>query len=215
MTPDEEKAFQGIEAGMAAGMNFGNVTPEPYPYADEGPYGTPVKRHPRAGLTRRGKVAVAVASVAIIGSGTVWFQVHSAAVAKDEKEAAALQLQMKRLELEEMKIRNDKAIADMEAASSSAAKIQAALDRCVKDTFAVVHKDYGTPSKSAVVADCKRQYASADGSGMAAVGSARDTGGEGDAGGGGGVNSPALLGLVAGGALALTLFARKGKRAEA
>ncbi|MFD6658618.1 hypothetical protein ACFWEB_26155 [Streptomyces parvus] len=156
-----------------------------------------------------------VASVAIIGSGTVWFQVHSAAVAKDEKEAAALQLQMKRLELEEMKIRNDKAIADMEAASSSAAKIQAALDRCVKDTFAVVHKDYGTPSKSAVVADCKRQYASADGSGMAAVSSASDTGGDGGTGGGGGVNSPALLGLVAGGALALALFARKGKKAEA
>ncbi|WP_239481916.1 hypothetical protein [Streptomyces sp. CS014] len=214
MTPDEEKAFQGIEAGLSAGMAFGNCVPEPSPYADEGPYGIPVEKHKKAGLTRRGKVAVAVASVAIVGSGTIWFQVHSAAVAKDEKEAAALQLQMKRLELEEMKIRNDRAAADMEAASSSAAKIQAALDQCVKDTFAVVHKEYGTPSKSAVVADCKRQYDSADGSDMAAVGSARDTRGDGDAGGGGGVNSPALLGLVAGGALVLTVFARKGKKAD-
>ncbi|WP_406225720.1 hypothetical protein [Streptomyces anulatus] len=174
-----------------------------------------MEKHKKAGLTRRGKVAVLVASVAIVGSGTIWFQVHSAAVAKDEKEAAALQLQVKRLELEEMKIRNDKAVADMEAASSSAAKVQAALDQCVKDTFAVVHKKYGTPSKSAVVADCKHQYETANGSDMAAAGSARDTGGEAGAGDGGGVNSPALLGLVAGGALALAVFARKGKKADA
>ncbi|MEV7114246.1 hypothetical protein [Streptomyces anulatus] len=215
MTPEEERAFEGIEAGLAAGMNFGNINPDTSPYADEGPYGTPVEKHKKAGLTRRGKVAVLVASVAIVGSGTIWFQVHSAAVAKDEKEAAALQLQMKRLELEEMKIRNDKAVADMAAASSSAAKVQAALDQCVKDTFAVVHKKYGTPSKSAVVADCKHQYETADGSDMAAAGSARDTGGEAGAGDGGGVNSPALLGLVAGGALALAVFARKGKKADA
>lgn len=214
MTPEEERAFEGIQAGMAAGMNFGNSNPDTSPYADEGPYGTPVENRKKAGLTRRGKVAVAVVSVAIVGSGAIWFQAHCAAVAKDEKEAAALQLQMKRLELEEMKIRNDKAVADMEAASSSAAKVQAALDQCVKDTFAVVHKKYGTPSKSAVVADCKRQYET-DGSGMAAASSARDTSGEGDAGGGGGVNSPALLGLVAGGALALAVFARKGKKADA
>ncbi|MFF0198801.1 hypothetical protein ACFYT5_38445 [Streptomyces anulatus] len=175
-----------------------------------------MEKHKKAGLTRRGKVAVLVASVAIVGSGTIWFQVHSAAVAKDEKEAAALQLQVKRLELEEMKIRNDKAVADMEAASSSAAKVQAALDQCVKDTFAVVHKKYGTPSKSAVVADCKHQYETADGSDMAAAASStRDTSGEAGAGDGGGVNSPALLGLVAGGALALAVFARKGKKADA
>ncbi|MER7042743.1 hypothetical protein [Streptomyces microflavus] len=212
MTPDEERAFEVIQAGMAAGMNFGNSDPDPSPYADEGPYGAPVEYHSKAGLTRRGKVAVAVAGVAIVGGGTIWFQTYSAAVAKDEKEAAALQLQVKQLELEEMKIRNDKAAADMKAATASAAKIQAALDQCVKETFGQVSKEYGTPSKSAVVADCKRQYASVDGSGMAAAGAARDAG---DTGGGGGVNSPALLGLVAGGALALAVFARKGKKAEA
>ncbi|MDX3342711.1 hypothetical protein V5N34_37775 [Streptomyces baarnensis] len=194
-------------------MNFGSSSPAVSPYAEEGPYGTPVSKHPKAGLTRRGKVAIAVASVAIVGGGTLWFQAHSAAVAKDEKEAAALQLHMKQLELEEMKIRNNKAVADMEAATASAAKVQAALDRCVKDTFAQVNKEYGTPSKSAVVADCKRQYSAPDGSDMAAAGSARDTGDAGN--GGGGVNSPALLGIVAGGALALAVFARRGKKADA
>ncbi|MEW2313588.1 hypothetical protein AB0918_33970 [Streptomyces sp. NPDC006864] len=210
MTPDEERAFEGIEAGMAAGMTFGNSDPATSPYADEGPYGTPVT-HKKAGLTRRGKVAIAVASVAIVGGGTVWFQAHSAAVAKDEKEAAALQLQMKRLELEEMKIRNDRAAADLEAATASAAKVQAALDRCVKDSFALVNEEYGTPSKSAVVADCKRQYETTDGAGMQAASNARDTGG---ADGGGGIDSPALLGLVAGGALTVAVFARKGKKAD-
>ncbi|MEW1639289.1 hypothetical protein AB0469_35205 [Streptomyces sp. NPDC093801] len=70
MTPDEERAFEGIQAGMEAGMTFGNGTPDASPYADEGPYGALVV-HKKAGLTRRGKVAIAVAGVAVIGGGTI------------------------------------------------------------------------------------------------------------------------------------------------
>lgn len=210
MTPDEERAFKGIQAGMAAGMTFGNSAPDASPYADEGPYGTPVV-HKKAGLTRRGKVAIAVAGVAIVGGGAIWFQVHSAAVAKDEKEAAALQVQMKKLELEEMKIRNNKAAADMKAQAASADRVQAAVDKCVKDSSGLIGRGYGSPSRSDVVADCRQQYEAADGSGMAATGDAQDAGG----GGGGGVNSAALLGLVAGGGLAVAAFARKGKKADA
>ncbi|MEV3999143.1 hypothetical protein ACFYPK_32800 [Streptomyces halstedii] len=197
---------------MAAGMTFGNSAPDASPYAEEGPYGTPVEKHKKAGLTRRGKVAVAVAGVAIVGSGTIWFQAHSAAVAKDEKEAAALQVQMKKLELEEMKIRNDRAAADMQAAAVSADRVQAAVDKCVEDSSDLIGKGYGVSSKRAVVADCKRQYEAVDGASMQAASSARDAGGEG---GDGGINSPALLGLAAGGGLALALFARKGKKADA
>ncbi|WP_046500057.1 hypothetical protein [Streptomyces odonnellii] len=196
---------------MAAGKAFGNSEPDASPYADEGPYGTPVATYKTAGMTRRGKVAIAVAGVALIGGGTIWFQVHSAAVAKEEKEAAALQVQMKKLELEEMKIRNDMAAADVKAATASAAKIQAAVDKCVKDSSGLVGKGYGSPSRGEVVADCKQQYETADGSGMAVAGGARDTGGA----GGGGVNSATLLGLVAGGGLALAVFARKGRKADA
>ncbi|MFI6055728.1 hypothetical protein ACIBCO_37300 [Streptomyces violascens] len=189
-------------------MAFGNSAPDASPYADEGPYGTPVV-HKKAGLTRRGKVAIAVAGVAVVGGGTIWFQVHSAAVAKDEKEAAALQLQMKKLELEEMKIRNEQASSDKKAATASAEKIQAAVDNCVKDS-SQIGKGYGSPLRSAVVADCKRQYETTDGSGMQAAGSTQDAGNA----GGGGINSPALLGLVAGGGLAVAVFARKGKKAD-
>ncbi|MFF6946314.1 hypothetical protein [Streptomyces lavendulae] len=196
---------------MAAGMTFGNSAPDASPYADEGPYGTPVV-YKKSGLTRRGKVAIAVAGVAIVGGGTIWFQVHSAAVAKDEKEAAALQIQMKKLELEEMRIRNEQATSDKKAATASAEKIQAAVDKCVKDSSSQLDKGYGSPPRSAVVADCKQQYETADGSGMQAVGSSTLDAGNA---GGGGINSPTLLGLVAGGALAVALFARKGKKADA
>ncbi|MFB8442729.1 hypothetical protein ACFC7A_27130 [Streptomyces niveus] len=196
---------------MTAGMAFGNSTPDPSPYADEGPYGTPVAQHKKAGLTRRGKVAIAVAGVAIVGGGTIWFQVHSAAVAKDEKEAAALQIQMKKLELEEMKIRNEQASTDKKAATASADKIQTAVDKCVKDSSGLIGKEYGSPSRSDVVADCKQQYETTDGSGMEAAGNARDA----SRAGGGGINSSALLGLVAGGGLAIAVFARKGKKADA
>ncbi|MEV5568100.1 hypothetical protein AB0L54_35395 [Streptomyces sp. NPDC052196] len=195
---------------MTAGMTFGNSAPDASPYADESPYGAPVV-HKKAGLTRRGKVAIAVAGVAIAGGGTIWFQVHSAAVAKDEKEAAALQIQMKQLELEEMRIRNAQASNDKKAAADSAEKIQAAVDKCVKDSSGQIGKGYGSPSRSAVVADCKQQYDSLDGSGMQAAGSSQATG----SGEGGGINSPALLGLVAGGGLAIAVFARKGKKADA
>ncbi|MEU4265611.1 hypothetical protein [Streptomyces sp. NPDC025273] len=191
-------------------MTFGTSAPDASPYADEGPYGTPVM-HKKAGLTRRGKVAIAVAGVAVVGGGTIWFQVHSAAVAKDEKEAAALQIQMKKLELEEMKIRNQQASTAKKAATASAEKIQAAVDKCVKDSSGLIGKGYGSPSRGDVVADCKQQYETADGSGMQAAGNAQDASNT----GGGGINSAALLGLVAGGGLAVALFARKGKKADA
>ncbi|MFI0742700.1 hypothetical protein ACH4PU_32160 [Streptomyces sp. NPDC021100] len=195
---------------MAAGMTFGDSAPDASPYADEGPYGTPVVKQKKAGLTRRGKIAIAVAGVAVVGGGTIWFQVHSAAVAKDEKEAAALQIQMKKLELEEMRIRNEQASGDKKAAAASAEKIQAAVDKCVKDSSSQLDKGYGSPSRSDVVADCKKQYETTDGSGMQAAGSTKDAGNA-----GGGINSPALLGLVAGGGLAVAVFARKGKKADA
>ncbi|MEU1128354.1 hypothetical protein ABZ383_00560 [Streptomyces sp. NPDC005900] len=195
---------------MTAGMNFGNSAPDASPYADERPYGTPVV-HKKAGLTRRGKVAIAVAGVAILGGGTIWFQVHSAAVAKDEKEAAALQIQMKKLELEEIRIRNEQASTEKKAASASAQKIQAAVDKCVKDSSGLIGKGFGSPSRGDVVADCKQQYEAVDGSGMQAAGSAQDASNT----GGDGISSPALLGLVAGGGLAVAVFARKGKKADA
>ncbi|MBZ2410794.1 hypothetical protein HX747_30695 [Streptomyces sp. L06] len=197
---------------MAAGMSFGTTVPDASPYADEGPYGTPVAKQEKAGLTRRGKVALVVAGVAVVGGGTIWFQVHSAAVAKETKEAAALQVQIKELELEEMRLRNEAAAVDRKAATASAERVQAAVDQCVEDSSDLADKSYGAPAMSAIVADCKQQYGEAGGADMEAAGGAQDATGEGA---GDGLNSPELLGLVAGGGLVLALFARKGRKADA
>lgn len=204
MTPEEERVFRGIQEGMT----FGNSAADTSPYADEGPYGTALSRK-KAGLTRRGKVAIVAAGAAIVVGGTVWYQAHSAAVAKDEKEAAALQVQMKRLELEEMKIRNEKQAADTQAASALAEKVQAAVDECVRDAAERVDNSDVGPVRSGIVADCRRQYDAAHGKDMEVAGSVRDTG---SADGDGGVNPTALLGLAAAGATALVVFARKGQK---
>ncbi|MGW3563559.1 hypothetical protein ACWDSL_06600 [Streptomyces sp. NPDC000941] len=206
MTPEEEAAFQGISQGINQGMAFGNVDP----YEDVNAYGTPVVKTQKSGLTRRGKVAIAVAGVAIVGGGTIWWNVHSADVEADRKEAAALEIQMKKLELEELRIRNEAKAKDEKSDKATAAARQASVNQCVKDSSDLVGKGYGSPSKSDVIADCKQQYdADMDGSDMAAAGSSKDANGS----DGGGINSATLLGLVAGGALVIAVAANKGKKA--
>jgi len=180
-------------------INGGYNVSSPY---DTTEFKAPPARH-KPGLTRRGKIAVAVASVAVAGTGFFMWQSHSAQVAKDQKEAAALDLQMKRLELEEMRIKNAQKTQD----SKTQAAVQKQVDQCVKDSADLIGKGFGSPSKSDVIADCQRQYsAPADGSDMAAAGSATDTGTD-----GGGLNSSALVGLVAGGGLLVAVAARRGR----
>ncbi|MEV0604544.1 hypothetical protein AB0I82_35330 [Streptomyces sp. NPDC050315] len=205
MTPEEEYAFQGISQGINQGMAFGNDDP----YEETNAYGTTVVKTQKAGLTRRGKVAIAVAGVAIVGGGTIWWNVHSAGVEADRKEAAALELQMKKLELEELKIRNEAKAKDEKSDRAAAAARQASVNQCVKDYSSdLVDKGYGSPSKSEAIADCKQQYDAVNGSDMAAAGSAEDASGS----DGGGLNSAALLGIVVGGGLVIAVAANKGKK---
>lgn len=204
MTPEEEDAFQGISQGINQGMTFGNVDP----YEDVNAYGTPVVKTQKAGLTRRGKVAIAVAGVAIVGGGTIWWNVHSAGVEADRKEAAALEIQLKKLELEELRIRNEAKAKGEKADKAAAAARQASVNQCVKDSSDQGGKGFGSPSKSDVIADCKQQYdADTDGSDMAAAGSSKDADG--------GMNSATLLGLVAGAGLVIAVAANKGKKTTA
>ncbi|WP_244967310.1 hypothetical protein [Streptomyces cacaoi] len=204
MTPEEEAAFQGISQGINQGMAFGNVDP----YEDVNAYGTPVVKQ-KPGLTRRGKIAIAAAGVAIVGGGTIWWNIHSASVEADRKQAAALQVQMKKLELEELRLRNEAKAKDEESDKAAAAARQARVNKCVDDSSDLVGKGVGSPSKSDVIADCKQQYgAGVDGSDMAAAGSSKESGG----GDGGGINSAALLGIVAGGGLVVAVAAKKGKK---
>jgi hypothetical protein len=172
------------------------------------PYGGPPVK---PGLTRRGKIAIAVAAAAIAGTGFFWYQAHSAQVAKDQKDAATLQIQMKKLELEEMRLRNDQKTKDAVAANSAETARQASIDKCVKDSQHLVGKGYGSPSKSQVIADCQQQYGdTAAGDDMAAAGSATSA-----TGGGGSINSSTLLGLAAGGGLLVAVAAKRSRRSHA
>lgn len=202
MTPEEREMFEGIQAGMG----FGKAPANDSPYEEQtNAYGSTVHKS-KTGLTRRGKVAIAVGTLALVGGGTIWFQAHSAAVAKDEKEAAALQIQMKKLELEEMRIRNEQATAKKKEATTAQAALQKKVDQCVEDGSKAPSDDSWGNRKSDVISDCKALYGASDSSpDMEAAGNAEDTGG-------GGLNSSATLGIVAGLGLGVAVFAKRGQR---
>ena len=176
-------------------------------------YGTPV--HPvKPGLTRRGKTAIAVATVAIAGTGFFWYQSNSVQAAQDAKETAALQIQLQQLELEKMKELNKaNAAQSKEKATEDAAK-QKFVDACIDADKGLVGKQMGV-TYSSVVADCQDQFQAGssdgvDGSDMAAAGSATDTGD-----GGIGINSTGLMVLAGGAALVIVFTAARTRKSHA
>ena len=182
-----------------------HVNPNPA-YTGQGPYGTPAQPV-KPGLTNRGKVAIAVASVAVAGTGFFWYQDHSVQVAKEAKEAAALEIQVKQLELEKLKDINKVTAAQKKDQATEDAARQKFVDACVDADKGLVGKQMGVTYRS-VMADCQAQYkgggGGADGSDMATAASADDTSS-------GGINNFVLLG---GGTLAIGLvwMVKKGSR---
>jgi hypothetical protein len=175
-------------------------------------YGYPVQPV-KPGLTRRGKTAIAVVTVAIAGTGFFWYESHSAQVAKDAKETAALQIQLQQLELEKMKEINKQTAAQSKEQAAEDAARQKFVDACVNTDKGLVGKQMGV-TYSSVVADCQDQYQggqdSVDGADMAAAGSSTDTGS-----GDGGINSTGLLAIVAGGGVLVVLGASRFKKSHA
>lgn len=197
----------GFDDVIKAGMGFDQAE-------RPGPYGIPAHSIPtKPGPTRRGKVAICAVTVVIAGGGLLWYQSNAEQAARDQKDAAALEIQLKQLQLEELRIRNDQKTKDAKAHNTAQAALQASVDKCVKDSQHLIGKGYGAPSKGDVIADCKQQYgADTSGTGMANAASATTAGGTN--GSGAGINSAGLLGLVAGGGLLVTLAARRGKRTD-
>lgn len=185
----------------------------PPEYTDPGPYGTPAQPV-KPGLTKRGKIAIAVASVAVAGTGFIWYQGQSAQAAKDTKEAAALEIQMQKVELEKLKEVNKATVAQKKEKATEDAARQKFVNACVKADKGLVGKKMGV-TYSSVVGDCQAQYeGGVDGSDMAEAGSVSDAAGT-DGGGGAGINSSGLLALAAGGGLLVVLAANRGKKANA
>ncbi|WP_369211776.1 hypothetical protein [Streptomyces flavofungini] len=208
MTPEEEMAFNQIakEYPMAERPNEYAQNNDYDPY---GPYGVP-QAPQKTGLTPRGKAAIAL-GIAIIGGGSIiGWNVHSSNEAEREQKAQEIALQQERLELERLKEMN-RADEKESKATNAADKIrQANVDACVKANASKVDKaTLGAPSHGDVVEDCQAQYpASADGSDMAAAGSASDGDGE-----GGGLNDSMLAGAVVVVA-AVALFAKKNTKSN-
>lgn len=186
-------------------------------YNTESPYGAgiPANSIPvKPGLTRRGKIAVTVATVAVAGTGFFWYQDHSAQVAKDAKETAALQIQMQKLELEKLKEINKATTAQKKEQAAEDAARDKFVTACVDADKGLVGKQMGVTYRS-VVADCQAQYQGGlDGADMAAAASANDTSSDG-ARGAGGINSAGLLALTAGAGVLVVLAANRTKRANA
>ena len=175
-------------------------------------YGTPVQAV-KPGLTRRGKIAVSVAAVAIAGTGFFWYESHSAQVAKDAKETAALQIQLQQLELERMKELNKANAAQSKEKATEDAANKKFVDACIEADKGLVGKQMGV-TYSSVVADCQDQFQTdhgkgVDGSDMAAAGSATDSGDE-----GGGLNSTGLLTVVGGAGLLVVLTASRFRKSH-
>ncbi|MGW2739106.1 hypothetical protein ACWC4D_33515 [Streptomyces sp. NPDC001288] len=185
-------------------QEFGpEFAPRTTPY---GNYTAPVK----PGLTKRGKVAVTVAAIAVAGTGFFWHEANSAEAAKNAKETAALQIQMKKLDIEQLREINKAAAVQNKEKTSQDTAHQKAVDACIQADKGLVGKQMGVTYRS-VVADCQDQFdtfgQAANGTDMAEAGSASSTGNE-----GGGINSSGLLAIAGGAGLLVVMAASRLKK---
>lgn len=201
LSPEEQRLFNGIQQGM----HFGSVSP----YEDEGPEAK-ILVPGKAGMTKRGKIAIGAASVALIGSGFVFWSTASADAAKDAKETAAIELEMQRLKLEEMRIQNESRAKANERASTAQAALRKDIDRCISEGM---EKDSGIlgTNEQWVAQDCKNRYGdvASDIKNVSAEVTPED-----GSGGTEGMSAGTLVGLVAIGAAGAGYVAWKGKRSQ-
>jgi uncharacterized protein HemX len=173
---------------------------------DPHPYGAPVQptTPKKTGLNTRGKVALSVAGLAIIGGGTLIYQNHTENVAAQQAKTAELQLQQSRLDLERLKVTNQIDEKQARQQKDEAKDLQAKVDACV-----AANKDQSAYLKGTVQA-CQDQYGTSTSSGadMQEAGSATN----GD--GGGGISPGLVIGVGVTVAAAVG-FARYGRRPAA
>lgn len=190
------------------GPEFTPAQPENVPAA--GPYGQPVQPA-KPGLTKRGKVVLAVGVTVIAGGGMLAWQNHSEQVAANEVRAQELAIKQQQIELETMKELNKANAAQKKTEKTQDAEQQKQIDACVKTDKARVGRQLGV-TYSSVLNDCQAKYGSqdgGDGSSMQEAASASSTNS------GGGINPSTLLGVGVGGAVIVAVAARRGKKTNA
>ena len=141
-----------------------NTAPTPSGY-DPNPYGPPAAHHAAAGspqvkpgLTPRGKVALSVGAVVLVGGAFIGYQSHTATVAENANRAKEMEIQAQLLRIEEMKEIN-RANAKKETANTTQEKTrQASVDSCITTDKAMVGKGMGSPSYREVIDNCLARY---------------------------------------------------------
>jgi hypothetical protein len=175
-------------------------------YADPSPYGIPA--HPvKAGLTKRGKAAMAIGATVIAGGTLLGWQHYSAQQADAATKAQEIALKQQELKLQELKELNKAQAANQKVQSTQNAALQKQVDSCVNHNKGLVGKQLGATYRS-VLEDCQAQYSATASSGdnMQNTASATNAGA-----GQGGVNTGFLIagGVLVGG---VAIAVRKGTR---
>lgn len=169
---------------------------------DQNPYGAPAQSH-KAGLTTRGKAAIAVSAAVIAGGSLMGYQAYSANAAEAEQKASELALQSQALKIEELRELNRAS----ETQSSQDKARQASIDKCVKSNADLVDKGLGASAYRDVVDGCQAQYAgTTDSEDMQSAAASEDSGS--------GVNQGMVVGVGVLGLIVLVV-ARSGRRSNA
>ena len=176
-----------------------------------GPYGHSETSPVKPGLTKRGKVALAIGATVIAGGSMLAWQDYSADADATQIKAQELALQQQKLEVEKLKELNKAATRNAKAQATEDAATQKLIDACVDTDKGLVGKQMGV-TYSSVVADCRSQYStsSTTGSDIQTAASASEA-----SDGGGGISPATLLGIGVGGALVVAIAANRGKKTNA
>ncbi|MFD8839832.1 hypothetical protein [Streptomyces griseofuscus] len=169
-----DDAFDNVIKGYTADTPYQQM---PSPTHAQGPYGIPANSIPaKPGLTKRGKVALAVGAVVIAGGGLIFWQHNSAVEAASAAKQQEYQLENKKLDLEMLKEMNQTNTAAAKNQNNQEQQRQKQISDCVNTSKSLVGKQMGV-TYSSVLKDCQDQFpTSSDGSDMQTTASSKSAG---------------------------------------
>ena len=186
------------------GPEFTNPQPQNIPAP--GPYGQPVQPA-NPGLTKRGKIAIAISVTVIAGGGMLAWQNHAEQVAANEVRAQELAIQQQQIELETMKELNKANAAQTKTAETQDAERQKQIAACVKTDKARVGRQIGV-TYSSVLNDCQAKFGTSSDTSMQEAAASSTSSDD-------GIDPSTLLAVGVGGAFVIAVAARRGKKTNA
>ncbi|MGW1814124.1 hypothetical protein ACWCQM_11260 [Streptomyces sp. NPDC002125] len=177
--------------------------------AQESPYGR-YAQSIKPGLTKRGKVALAIGAAVIAGGGMLTWQHYNTQAQATEFRAQELQYKNNVLALEMQKELNKAHAADQKAQETFSASQQKQINACVDADKGLIGKQLGVTYQS-VTKDCRAQYGVSNDSSPAMAEAASTT----DATSEGGISPAVLLSIGTGGAVLIAAAANRGKKNRA